>query len=143
MRLIAHRGNIEGPNPELENSIPYISRALSMGYDVEIDLWVVDQEIYLGHDKPQYKVNIDYLISIIDKAWIHCKNFEAINFMSNNEKPFNYFWHENDSYTVTSHGFIWTYPGRSTGNRSIYLDFSKESLKLAHGAYGLCSDYFI
>lgn len=143
MRLIAHRGNTEGPNPELENSIPHINKAISMGYDVEIDLWVIGQDTYLGHDKPQYEVSIDYLISIIDKAWIHCKNFEAVTFMSNNKKLFNYFWHENDSYTVTSHGFVWTYPGKTIGNRSVCLNFNKGSVNSAAGAYGLCSDFLV
>ena len=37
MRLIAHRGNINGRNKKRENEIEYILEALNLGYDVEID----------------------------------------------------------------------------------------------------------
>ena len=39
MKLISHRGNLEGRKPELENNPEYIDEALSKGYDVEIDVW--------------------------------------------------------------------------------------------------------
>ena len=36
--------------------------ALRQHFDVEIDVWKVNKvEWYLGHDKPQYKVSIDFL----------------------------------------------------------------------------------
>jgi len=50
MRLISHRGNINGKNLERENSFPYIQEALQLGYEVEIDIWVINNEVYLGHD---------------------------------------------------------------------------------------------
>jgi hypothetical protein len=39
MYLIAHRGNINGPNKEHENSPGYILNAIELGYDVEVDIW--------------------------------------------------------------------------------------------------------
>ena len=39
MILISHRGNITGPNKEMENKPEYIEKTLKMGYDVEIDVW--------------------------------------------------------------------------------------------------------
>ena len=39
MKLIAHRGNINGPNPETENTVNQIDKCIEEGYDVEIDLW--------------------------------------------------------------------------------------------------------
>ena len=61
MKLIAHRGNITGRNPDEENSPDYISQAIQKGYDVEVDVWLMDG-IYLGHDKPQYETSIDFLL---------------------------------------------------------------------------------
>ena len=61
MFLISHRGNINGANPIEENSINYILKAIDLGYNVEIDVWFVNNSFYLGHDKPQYKVNHDFL----------------------------------------------------------------------------------
>ena len=56
MRLISHRGNIKGPNPDQENRPWYIDEAILQGFDVEVDVWLVDDEIVLGHDFPQYYV---------------------------------------------------------------------------------------
>ena len=38
MKLIAHRGNIVGPNPLEENKLEYIEAAIAGGYDAEIDV---------------------------------------------------------------------------------------------------------
>ncbi len=57
MRIISHRGNIRGRVPGRENAPSYIDCALGNGYDVEIDVWSIDGEFWLGHDEPQYKVN--------------------------------------------------------------------------------------
>ena len=61
MRLISHRGNINGKQPDLENEPKYINDALKQGYDVEIDLWFVDGFFWLGHDEPQYEVAFKWL----------------------------------------------------------------------------------
>jgi len=61
MILISHRGNINGKNPTRENSPDYIMETISMGYDVEIDIWLIDNDLFLGHDNPQYKIDIDWL----------------------------------------------------------------------------------
>ena len=39
MYLISHRGNLEGPKAEYENSISYIENAISKGFEVEVDVW--------------------------------------------------------------------------------------------------------
>ena len=31
------------------------------GYDVEVDVWSIDKQFYLGHDKPQYKIERSFL----------------------------------------------------------------------------------
>jgi hypothetical protein len=41
MRIIAHRGNLDGPDPTRENSPIYVMAALAAGVDVEVDLWLV------------------------------------------------------------------------------------------------------
>ena len=50
MKIISHRGNIKGPLPDQENRPSYIDCAMGSGYDVEIDLRIVDGELWLGHD---------------------------------------------------------------------------------------------
>lgn len=106
MRIIAHRGNINGPDEFSENRPDTILAALEKGYDVEVDLHVVDKKFYLGHDKPQYLIEPEFLMN--QKIWVHCKNSEALRAMSE-QNLCHYFWHQSDAYTITSKGFIWTY----------------------------------
>jgi hypothetical protein len=140
MKLISHRGNLTGPNPERENSQLYIQEALNKEFDVEIDVWVVNSKIYLGHDTPQYNVNKTWLYLYKNNLWIHCKNIEAVNYFSSKLKLFNYFWHENDTLTLTSKNYIWAYPGKQPIKASIavmpevYNDDISQCL-------GICSDY--
>ena len=42
MFFISHRGNISGPNKEYENKPEYIKKALTMGFDCEIDDFIED-----------------------------------------------------------------------------------------------------
>lgn len=102
MIIIAHRGNIDGINPERENSPDYIDEALEMGYDVEIDLRSKNKRLYLGHDKAQYPVNLGWLYKNRERLWIHCKDRESLEFCSSTVMNLHYFWHDRDSYTLTS-----------------------------------------
>ena len=47
MILISHRGNINGKNTEKENHPSYIDEAIKGEYDVEIDVWYVDEKLWL------------------------------------------------------------------------------------------------
>lgn len=138
MILISHRGNISGANPERENTIEYIQEALDLGYDVEIDIWARSQ-LWLGHDKPEHPCPMNFLVSNFQKLWIHCKNLEAMDILSE-FKTLNYFWHEEDDFTLTSKNFIWTYPGQRVCNKSVLVvdDARKYSGQIC---FGLCSDY--
>ena len=50
--LIAHRGNVNGPNPLLENTPEYIDAALKKHYLCEVDVWKINNKLYLSHDVP-------------------------------------------------------------------------------------------
>ncbi len=147
MRLIAHRGNIVGPKTDLENNPKYIEEALSLGFDAETDLWFLEdeQKFYLGHDFPQHSINIEWLESNSKYLWVHCKNNDAIFQMSKN-RNINFFWHQNDDYTITSAGYIWAYPGQQVNSESImvlperFYEISKFDLSKV-GAFGICSDF--
>jgi hypothetical protein len=118
MKLIAHRGLLKGPNKNLENQPHQIQTVLDRGYDSEIDLWVFDDRLYLGHDGPQFNITEQFLKQ--PGLWIHCKNLSALAYCQNDIK-LNYFWHENDAYTLTSKGFIWAYPGKPLNEFSVML----------------------
>ena len=139
MIYISHRGNISNVNSELENSPDYITEALKQGYHVEIDLWRVDNILYLGHDEPQYKIHQDFLNN--KYFYVHCKNNDALLFMSKNPMECDYFWHQDDKYTLTSKNIIWVHPSAPLLEDSICVlpEISRNSdLSLC---YGICSDY--
>lgn len=133
MRVISHRGNLDGPCKE-ENAPLQIYKALDRGFECEIDLWVVNKKLMLGHDDPQHEVSREFLQT--PGLWIHAKNIEALDWLS--ITSLNYFWHQRDSATITSKGYIWCYPGIYC-NRGItvVLDY----IKLPEGVYGICTDF--
>lgn len=146
MKLIAHRGNLNGPDPK-ENNPEYIEQAISQGFDVEIDLRHKDRNFYLGHDDFQYHVPMTWLFKWRDNLWIHCKDLESLDVICNSPVDFHYFWHQNDDYTLTSKNYIWTYPGKPYTSKSIIVmpEWSKnidEFVDLrAYDCFGICSDY--
>ena len=56
---ILHRGNNNGLSPETENDPKVLLERLKEGWDIEIDLWKINNELYLGHDAPTYKITDD------------------------------------------------------------------------------------
>lgn len=112
MKLISHRGNIDGPQSIFENTRDYILDAIDQGYEVEIDLRARDGWLWLGHDDAYEKTSLEFLSEYQSKLWIHCKNMEALAHLNSMDvyTNLNYFWHDNDQYTITSRGWIWAYP---------------------------------
>ena len=74
MRLIAHRGNINGRNKKRENEIVYILEALNLGYDAEIDIRYSrsKNDYFLGHEIMQEKCPKELLFN--NKTWVHAKD---------------------------------------------------------------------
>lgn len=148
MKLIAHRGNIKGSNPLEENNPEYIDFAIEKGYDVEIDIRydTFENNFYLGHDEPQYLVTPYWLAQRMEKLWIHCKNIDALNYFVSKTGGYNYFWHQEDDFTLTSKNYIWTYPGKTYTPNSVIvmtewnIDVSNFSDLLVYGCYAICSD---
>jgi hypothetical protein len=138
MILISHRGNIDTKNPYLENKPEYIDKALNLGYNVEIDVWVVEGVLYLGHDEPQYGITQHWLNERYKHIWIHCKNIEAMEWF-NVIDGFNYFWHEEDTITLTSRGVIWAYPGKQPIKNSIAVMPEMYNDNIS-ACVGICSD---
>jgi len=138
MILISHRGNISSIDEQTENSPDYIIRAICLGYFVEIDLHVLGEDLFLGHDKPTYKIDKDFLDNF--KLFVHCKNKEALLFMSKERFKCEYFWHQEDKYTLTSKGNIWVYTGEDLLPNSICVMPESHHYDDISICYGICSD---
>lgn len=135
--FIAHRGNLYGPNQQTENRPETILSALSQGFHAEIDVWVIDDKLYLGHDEPTYETTLEFISQ--DRLWIHCKNKEALEFMGNTN--LHYFWHQNDDYTITSKGVVWTLVGKPSIKNSICVMPELSNTVDMSMCMGICTDY--
>jgi len=140
MKLISHRGNINGKIESYENEPNYIDIAISKGYDVEIDLWIINNKLYLGHDEHQYGIDFRWIRDRITKLWIHCKNIDALIYLNEIDYDINYFWHQEDDFTLTNNNYIWTYPGKTLTKLSIAVLSESDSV-VDFNCYGICSDY--
>ena len=145
MKLISHRGNLFGPELSLENTQPYVEKAIELGFDVEIDVWYLNstKSFYLGHDKPENKATIAWIKSLGNNLWIHCKNSEAL---FNLDSELRYFWHQNDDFTITNTGVFWVYPGKELNANSVMVlpekSLNIEKLEINNlQIHWVCSDY--
>lgn len=137
MKLISHRGNLTGPIKEKENHPEYIISAINSGFDCEIDVWYIDNQFYLGHDSPEYKIKIDFLMN--NKLWCHAKNLLAFHNMLNHQN-IHCFWHQTDDFTLTSNGYIWTYPNKELCEKSICITHNFNINDNIKKCFGICSD---
>jgi hypothetical protein len=135
MKIISHRGNLEEKKPHLENNITYIQQALDRGFDVEIDVWCMNGEFFLGHDSPTYPVDVEWFHQ--KSLWCHAKNKEAFEEMLKHN--IHCFWHENDKMTLTSNGLLWMYPGNYS-YRGVTVWLGKPTQSIPE-MWGVCTDY--
>jgi len=143
MKLISHRGNTNGCFPKHENKSSYIDIAIERGFDVEIDIWFIDDKLWLGHDTPDYETDLDWLWDRKDDLWIHTKNFEALNFFVDLEWA-KVFYHELENHTIINNsGIIWSHNLTEASTKSIIPLLSLDDVNNweEKEVYGVCSDY--
>jgi len=137
MKIISHRGNLDGRKPDCENNPTYVQHALDLGFEVEVDVWYVDGRFFLGHDTPIYLVEPSWFQG--KALWCHAKNREALEEMIVSPYGITCFWHETDKMTLTSNGFLWMYPGNySHIGVTVWLGTSEETIP---NMWGVCTDY--
>lgn len=142
MKIISHRGNVNGPSTH-ENEPWFVDRTIGMKFDVEIDLRRENGKLFLGHDKPQYAIDSAWIIERRKRLWIHCKNLESLDYIRYLDRKCNadlkYFFHQNDDCVLTSSKYFWTYPGKPICKNSILV--LKAGAPAPKGCYGICTDY--
>ncbi len=106
MLLVAHRALLNGKK-DGENHPEQIEYCLNHGLDVEIDVWYTDDSFWLGHDQPQYRVDIDFLQ--LPNLWLHCKNIESAKLLRH-YTWLNSFIIDKDDYTFTTKNWLWLSP---------------------------------
>jgi hypothetical protein len=134
---IAHRGNTA--EKKRNNNPSLFMDLMDRKTHIEIDLWVTPLGFALGHDGPEHEIGEKFLT--YPNFWIHAKNLAALLYLTKTD--FNYFWHENDQFTLTSQNVIWTYPKGSASNNSIIVCTTQKdhNYYLQTTALGICSDF--
>jgi hypothetical protein len=135
--LIAHRGNTNGTNPLDENKPHYVMNAIYDGFDAEVDVWHTPDGLFLGHDKPQYRIDYSFLVN--RHLWIHCKNNQAFVYLSQDDKL--HLVIHNEGIALTTKGYLWTAPGCLLGKKSIAVMPELVNDWNISEACGVCSDY--
>jgi hypothetical protein len=102
-QFIAHRGNWRGKETANENLIEYLSSAYTSVGAVECDVQTLNGQLYLGHDLPQEPVELDLLLQ--PNWFCHAKDIQSLGTLLN--AGVHAFWHQEDTVTLTSRGFIW------------------------------------
>ena len=139
MILISHRGLLNGPDVERENTVDAINECLRLGFDVEVDVWYRDGW-YLGHDEPKTPTTLDFLST--KGLWIHAKNLYAAEKLYGSN--LTYFYHDKEPRVLTSNGYWWTYPQKKVGYKSIALMpewYTNVEKCIEWNCAGVCTDF--
>ena len=144
MILISHRGNINTVNLERENTKSYIQEAIDLGYDVEIDVRYADGKFWLGHDEPDYEVELEWLLERKNNLWIHCKNFLSLARLINTNLII--FYHQDENHTIIGNTkAIWSHDIDDANHQSIIplidIDSVNSFKNFNQKYYGICSDF--
>jgi hypothetical protein len=161
IEIIAHRGLLNGPNINTENTFEAIMDCFALGFSVELDVWIDDNHIpcprmHLGHDNPKLFVDDSkrkLFYENKDKIYWHCKDSETIDFHVQIEylnPEVRYFFHQNDDLCLTSNKKLWTFPGKKLEYNSIAVlpetcnkKYYNQVIKLAANEriQGICTDF--
>lgn len=148
MKFISHRGNLRGPNPKSENDPVYIDVAIASNFYVEVDLRVVDGKYFLGHDKPQYEVSVEWLVARRNKLYVHIKDMVSFEHMLDGPGgpvDLHMFFHDNDECTITTEGDVWVHPRAKQIKASIAVmpEIANHKIENLIQCSGICTDHVL
>lgn len=155
MKIISHRGNLEGRSDTTENTIPAIDRCIEAGFDVEIDVQcVVGDHFFIGHDSTNATLRIMDYEKYMDRFWFHAKSMNALEglmkFKEETNGAYDIFFHDRDFCALTKNGKLWIYPNRNLplikGKNSVAVLPEMVGLKPQDFVpslpfYGVCTDF--
>ena len=88
LKVIAHRGLLNGPSSEKENNIKIILSNIKEYPNIinELDIWIDSEEIYVGHDYKKKIIEPKILYENSKNLILHIKGIKLIS-----EKSLNLF----------------------------------------------------
>ena len=144
MIIISHRGNIKGPISTTENHESSINKCIQNNIQIEIDLWGISGELFLGHDFPEHPIEKTFLMNNKEYLWIHCKNIDAADFCCTNN--LSWFGHDSDEYvSVSGRNIIWRHPFSkckiTEKSIAVLPELSRLTVEDFNTMLGVCTDY--
>ena len=142
---LCHRGNLTGSVKELENNFGILIQRTLQEYPVEVDVWLHEKNLWLGHDKPEYKVSLDWLAS--DKRrLIHAKDGKTFEYLlqeaGKRALDLHIFYHTDEDYVLTNKGMVICYPGKPLLEGSMCMMPERANYKPQElqRCFSVCSD---
>lgn len=141
MLFISHRGNLDGLNPKRENTKSYIQEAIDKGFHVEIDIRTKDGLLFLGHDSPDYEIDLGWLCERSSSLWVHCKDFDSLSMLV--DKDLRIFFHEKENYSIINNKLIWAHDLSNIDSKCIIPLLTEDQVMSwdPKPVFGICSDF--
>jgi hypothetical protein len=142
MLYISYQGIYDGTNYEDANTPKQINKALGKGYSCLVDVWRINNRLYLGNGQPapSFEVSADYIKG--PRFWINAKNEDMQTWISDQSTSVypNYFWFDAPTpppaYATASNGKLIT-PGTVPINSNSVM-FLPE---INDRSFGICSGF--
>ena len=148
MLYISYQGIYDGQDFESANTPNQIGKAFNNGYSCMVDVWRIDDKLYVGSEEAPIEVTEKYLQG--NRFWLNARNTDMQDWVAAQPRKLypNYFSFDNDteSNNATCSGGQIITPGTVPLNNSsiIFLPEIKDrgllsTVKLK--CYGVCSVY--
>lgn len=79
---------------------------LAKGFGVEVDVWHKNDQLFSGHDEPEYLIELATLCN--ELVLVHAKDVVTLTYLHGrfSNKTVHYFFHDRDRATLTNWGLI-------------------------------------
>ena len=136
--IISHLGNIDGRQPEKENTLPYIQDALKAGWHVCVDVVFRNGGFLFPSDRGNYNAPP----ALLSKQRIWCRAFDPETMDALCNINAHCFLASRDFISLTSSLFLWTLPPHALADRSIaaYPELAEPDWLTNFDPAGLCSN---
>ncbi len=136
--LIAHLGNIDGQDVELQNTPAYLQAALAQGWHVCCD--VVSR--HGGFALPTQRGLAPMPYSMLSHARVWCRAADPETFDALAQVGAHIVLRDTNSWSPTNHGYLWTHPDAPLTPRSIaaYPELAAPDWLKSREIAGICSN---
>lgn len=139
MIKISNRGNVFGVIKHAENTQEYLEEAIKSGFNVKVDLWVINNQMCSGESYPSYRINFNEILTP-GKVLFEIKNNAAFSFIVNHQ--LHGFIKNENGITFTSKGIPLSYGPNIADNTVAFFPENEPHDKIKKmNLIGICGDF--